>query len=169
LAAASAPGWRGCAVAFVCHEPACTTLFESASPTFKLRFMYMAGHEDEEAFDRFARGFDLTGVGAALECPYLVIAGERDELSPIEHTHRLLAELRGPRELLLYEGERHGLHSSSSSRLGPDFADHAADWLLRRLDGVPARSRQLYVEATGAVTETAWEEAPRDPVADPAD
>lgn len=163
LAAAAAPGWRGCAVAFVCHEPACTHLFESASPTFKLRFMYMAGYEDEEAFDRFARGFDVVAEGGDLACPYLVIAGERDELSPIEHTHRLLGRLRVPRELLLYEGERHGLHSSTSSRLGPDFADHAADWLLDRLRGVPARSRQLYVDASGAVTETVWEEVTRDP------
>lgn len=169
LAAAASPGWRGCAVAFACHEPGCTHLFESASPTFKLRFMYMAGFEDEDAFDRFAPGFDVIANGGDLACPYLVVAGEQDELSPIEHTHRLLAGLRVPCELLLYAGERHGLHASTSSRLGPNFADHAADWLLERLRGIPARSRQLYVDASGATTETAWEKAPQDPVGDGAE
>jgi hypothetical protein len=40
---------KGCAVAFVCHEPGANTIFNMASPTFKLRFMYMAGYEDEAA------------------------------------------------------------------------------------------------------------------------
>jgi dienelactone hydrolase len=30
---------KGCAVAFVCHEPGAKTVFNATSPTFKLRFM----------------------------------------------------------------------------------------------------------------------------------
>ena len=64
-------GLRGCAVAFVCHEPGAYTLFNMASPTFKMRFMYMAGYEDEAAFDRFAEELRLNGT--EVKCPYLVL------------------------------------------------------------------------------------------------
>ena len=42
----------------VCQEPGCDTIFNVASPTFKVRFMFMAGYEDEDAFDKFRLGFD---------------------------------------------------------------------------------------------------------------
>src|SRR5262249_44742593 len=98
---------KGCAVSFVCHEPGGHTIFDMASPTFKLRFMYMAGIEDETAFDRFAEGFRLNG--AEVQCPILIQAGEDDELSPIEHTDDLFAQIRQPKRLVVYQGERHGL------------------------------------------------------------
>jgi len=149
----------GCAVAFVCHEPGCRTIFEAASPTFKLRFMYMAGYEDEAEFDRFVQRFSLHGIGARLRCPYLVVAGERDELSPIEHTYRLLEEVETPKELMLYQGERHGLGATTASFLGPDWASHVADWIVDRLAGrSPAPSRHLLVDVVGHVHESTWEE-----------
>jgi dipeptidyl aminopeptidase/acylaminoacyl peptidase len=148
----------GCAVAFICHEPGCHTIFETASPTFKLRFMYMAGYEDENEFDRFAGTFSLRGVGASLRCPYLVVAGERDELSPLEHTYRLLDEIDTPRELIVFEGEKHGLNATSSSFMGPAWADHVADWIDDRVRGRgPAPSRHLFVDGTGRVHESTWE------------
>jgi dienelactone hydrolase len=159
--AASADRAIGCAVALVCHEPGCHTIFETASPTFKLRFMYMAGYEDEDEFDRIVATFSLRGVGPRIRCPYLVVAGERDELSPIEHTYRLLAEMDTPRELLVYEGEKHGLSATPSSFLGPSWNDHVADWIHDRVRGVPpAPSRQLFVDGTGRVHESALPTAP---------
>lgn len=157
--AASADRVAGCAVALVCHEPGCRTIFETASPTFKLRFMYMAGYEDEAEFDRFAQTFSLHGVGARLHCPYLVVAGERDELSPIEHTYRLLQEVEGPKELMVYQGEKHGLSATTASFFGPDWASHVADWIDDRLGGrSEARSRHLFVDMSGNVHESTWEE-----------
>jgi dipeptidyl aminopeptidase/acylaminoacyl peptidase len=149
----------GCAVALVCHEPGCRTIFETASPTFKLRFMYMAGYEDEAQFDRFAETFSLRGIGARLRCPYLVVAGERDELSPIEHTYRLLQEVEAPKELVVYQGEKHGLNATTASFLGPDWASHVADWIDDRLRGrSPAPSRHLFIDMSGHVHEKTWEE-----------
>ena len=147
----------GCAVALVCHEPGCRTIFETASPTFKLRFMYMAGYEDEDQFDRFIQTFSLQGVGTTIRCPYLVIAGERDELSPIEHTYRLLEEVGTAKEMIVYEGERHGLSSTSATFLGPDWSNHVADWIHDRARGVsPAPSRHVFVDAAGNVHESTW-------------
>jgi dienelactone hydrolase len=157
--AASGHDVVGCAVALVCHEPGCHTIMETASPTFKMRFMYMAGYEEEDEFDQFIKGFSLRGVGPELLCPYLVIAGERDELSPLEHTYRLLEEVGPPKEMVVYEGEKHGLSATSASLLGPNWSDHVADWIQDRVRGTsPAPSRHLFVDVTGRVHESTWDE-----------
>jgi dienelactone hydrolase len=140
---------KGCAVSFVCHEPGFKTIFNMASPTFKLRFMYMAGYQDEDEFDKFADTLTLHGVGEQIKCPYLVIAGEDDDLSPIEYTYELLDTIKAPKELLLYQGERHGLRSTTSSVLGPNPAVYAADWIKDRLEGKPMESKHIMVDLMG--------------------
>jgi fermentation-respiration switch protein FrsA (DUF1100 family) len=139
----------GCAVAYVCHEPGFHTLFNMASPSFKLRFMYMAGYEDEGEFDRFAEKLTLQGLGEQIKCPYLVIAGEDDELSPIEYTYEILNTIQSPKQLVLYQGEKHALHSASSSALGPHWGVYAAEWIKDRLAGKPAESKSILVDLMG--------------------
>jgi fermentation-respiration switch protein FrsA (DUF1100 family) len=131
---------KGCAVVYVCHEPGLNTLFNMASPTFKLRFMYMSGYEDEDEFDKFAETLTLRGIGEQIKCPYLVLAGEDDELSPIEYTYELLDTIKSPKQLVLYQGEKHALHSTSSSALGPNWGVYIAEWIKDRLDGKPMES-----------------------------
>lgn len=95
--------------------------------------------------------------GARVRCPYLVVAGQEDELSPIEYTEKLIAEMSAPRELLLYQGERHGLHAGPASALGPDDQAYVADWLADRLQGrpmPPSRRVRVYVDVTGRQAET---------------
>jgi fermentation-respiration switch protein FrsA (DUF1100 family) len=140
---------KGCAVAYVCHEPGFNTLFNMASPSFKLRFMYMAGYEDEEKFDRFAERLTLRDSAEQIKCPYLVIAGEDDELSPIEYTYDLLNTIKSPKQLVLYQGEKHALHSTSSSALGPNWGVTIADWIKDRLDDKPMESKSLFVDLMG--------------------
>ena len=140
---------KGCAVQAVCHEPGMNTIFNVASPTFKLRFMYMAGYEDEDEFDRFAETMTLEGVGEKVTCPYLVLAGEDDHLSPIEYTYQLMDTVRAPKQLVLYEGADHGLGGSSSADLGPNPATLAADWLKDRLDGKPMESQHILIDMAG--------------------
>jgi len=139
-------GLLGCAGAYVCHEPGGHTIFNLASPTFKLRFMYMAGYEDEEAFDRFAAGMTLDG--GEVKCPYLVIAGEDDELSPIEHTYQLFDQVKTPKRLVVYQGERHAIGGPAGG-LGPNWMTLLADWLRDRADGKPMASERVYVDVTG--------------------
>jgi len=147
---------QGCAVAYVCHEPGVNTLFNMSSPTFKLRYMYMTGYEDEEAFDAFAQTLTLRGVGASITCPFLVVAGEDDELSPIEYTYELLKEVKAPKELLLYQGEGHGLNTTTSSSLGPDAQTYIADWIADRLQGKTAPAQHRFVDMQGQVHVRAW-------------
>ena len=81
------------AVSAVCHEPGFHTIFEEASPTFKMRFMYMSGITDEARFDEFRETMTWEGHAEKIRAPYLCIAGEFDELSPLEHTERLMKTL----------------------------------------------------------------------------
>ena len=61
---------QGVAVGLPCFEPGFHTIFEEAAPTFKNRFMYMAGYEeDEAAFDEFIKGFDLRTRVSNVRCP----------------------------------------------------------------------------------------------------
>jgi len=140
---------KGCAVSLVCHEPGANTIFNMSSPTFKLRFMYMAGYEDEEEFDQFAETLTLHGVGEQIKCPFLVVAGEDDELSPIEYTYELMDVMKAPKELLLYQGERHGLNTTSSSALGPNARIYTAEWIKDRLDSKPMESKKILVDMMG--------------------
>jgi pimeloyl-ACP methyl ester carboxylesterase len=147
---------RGVAVGFPCHEPGCATIFEEASPTFKNRFMYMAGYDDEAEFDRFIQSFDLRKRVAKLTCPYLVLGGELDELSPIRHTYELATYVPGPTELVIYQNERHAPGRSPAAQLGPHWYATMANWLAARIRDreAPAGGNVFrYVTTSGKVEE----------------
>lgn len=155
--AATQPLLRGCVVSMVCHEPGAHTLFDLATPTFKARFMWMAGIEEEGAFDRFALGLDLRPLVTEMAVPWLAIGGEDDELSPIEHTYELARRSPAPTSLLIYAGERHSLqaldagYGGSAASLGPNWYTVAADWLLDRVTDRPVRECFHYVDPAGSV------------------
>jgi len=149
---------RGCSVAYVCHEPGMNTIFNLASPTFKLRYMYMAGYDNEEEFDRFAAKLSLMNIADRVKGPYLCIAGEDDELSPFEYTYEMMDRMRCPKELLLYQGERHALHATTATALGPSPHTYSADWLADRLDGKPMETREIYVDLGGQAHLGRWGE-----------
>lgn len=154
--AAAIPDIAACAVAFVCHEPGMRTIFETASPTFKLRFMYMAGFQDEDEFDQWAAGLDVLASANKITAPYLAIVGEDDELSPVENTYALIDGIAGPKRMLLYEGESHGLHTGTSSSLGPHAGTFVADWLRERVDGRAMESEHTFVDIAGRVVTRPW-------------
>ncbi len=85
---ANEPRIKACAVMSVCHEPGCHTIFQEASPTFKKRFMYMSGITDEDEFDEFRKTITWEGHADKIRVPYLCVAGEAEELSPLEHSER---------------------------------------------------------------------------------
>jgi dipeptidyl aminopeptidase/acylaminoacyl peptidase len=157
--AATQPGLRGAVVSMVCHQPGNRALFDESSPTFKARFMWMAGIPDEAEYDRFAQRLDLRPLVADMTTPWLAIAGEDDELSPIEHTYELARLAPGPAPLLVYQGERHSLqaldpgYGGSASTLGPNWYTVAADWLVDRVGGLPVEESFRYVTSSGAVEE----------------
>ena len=139
LCAAAALGDRvkGVAQAFVIHEPDCYTIFNVGSPTFRMRFMFMADVTNDEAFDQFAKGFDPRPVADKISCPILIVGGEDDELSPIEHTLDVYNCIKSPKKLVVYEGAKHSMGGATSVAQGPHFGLMMADWLLARAEGRP--------------------------------
>jgi len=145
---------KGCAVVGVCHEPGCNTIFNMASPSFKLRFMFMAGYEDEDAFDDFAETLDLRPIAGDIKAPWMAIAGADDQLSPVENTEELFDLIKTPKRLVVYEGANHALNEGASVQLGENRATMIADWLKDRLDGKPATSEKVFIDSTGRATTT---------------
>jgi dienelactone hydrolase len=154
LACASEPRFHACAVSATCLEPGFHTIFEEASPTFKQRFMYMSGYTDEDAFDAFVKTLTWEGHAEKITAPYLCIAGEMDELSPTEHTERMVAALRGPKQLVVYQDCRHSVGNVPSTHLGPTPQVLVADWMQARLEGEPFASERWFVQANGNVAKT---------------
>lgn len=145
---------KGCAISGVCHEPGCNTIFNMASPSFKLRYMFMSGYDDEDAFDAFAEKLDLRPIAGDVTCPWLCIAGEDDQLSPLEFTEELFGLIRSPKTLVVYEGANHGLSDSMSVRLGENRNTMIADWLKDRFDGKPATSERVFIDSSGRAAVT---------------
>jgi len=154
IAAAHEPRIRAVSVSAVCHEPGFHTIFEEASPTFKMRFMYMSGIRDEAEFDDFRESMTWEGHAERIRAPYLCVAGEFDELSPLEHTDRLMRALQGPKRLVVYQDSRHSVGNVPATNLGPFPPVLMADWMAATLAGKPFPSEKWYVEATGRIVKT---------------
>jgi fermentation-respiration switch protein FrsA (DUF1100 family) len=150
---ATQPRLRGGVVGLVCHEPGGHMIFEQASPTFKARYMWMAGLEhDEEAFDAMAAEMDLRPLVEQMQVPWLVVGGDADELSPIDWSYDLAARCGSASSLLIYHRGRHALSLPTTSvALGPQWVAYSADWLLDRINGVPAEERFEFVTDSGDI------------------
>jgi dienelactone hydrolase len=155
IMAANEPRIAATAVSATCLEPGCHTIFEEASPTFKKRFMWMSNFTDEAKFDEFVKTLTWEGHAEKIRKPYLVVAGEADELSPLEYTERMIGSMTGPRQLVVYADSRHSVGNVPSANLGPFPPTLIADWLVARLNGKPMTSERWYVEATGRINKTA--------------
>ncbi len=152
LQAAAALGERlkGAAVAFVCHETGMNALMDMSSPSFKMRFMYMAGYDNEAKFDAFQKKFTLDPYAGRIKCPVLIQAGQDDELSPLEFTDALLAKIKAPKKFVVYEGERHAIGGNNlSSYLGENWLTMIADWCLDRIEGRQAPDERVFINGLG--------------------
>ena len=145
---------KGCAVTGVCQEPGCNTIFNMASPSFKLRFMFMTDYDDEDAFDEYAQRMDLRPLAKDMKCPYLVLAGEEDQLSPIEFSYELFDLVKAPKRIVVYEGANHGLNDAPSVHLGENRNTLMADWLDDRLNDKPMTSERVFIDNSGRATAT---------------
>jgi dipeptidyl aminopeptidase/acylaminoacyl peptidase len=154
IAAGHEPRLRAISVAAVCHEPGFHTIFEEASPTFKQRFMYMSGITDETKFDELRRTMTWEGHAARIRAPYLCVAGEFDELSPLAHTERLMKTLGGPKRFVVYQDSRHSVGNVPAANAGPFPPILMADWMLATLNGASFPSEKWYVEASGRIVKT---------------
>ena len=110
---------------------------------------------DEAKFDAFIKTLTWEGHVEKIKRPYLVVAGEADELSPLEYTERMIHAMSGPRQLVVYADSRHSVGNVPAANLGPFPPTLVADWLLARLNGKPLKSERWLVEPTGRIVKAA--------------
>jgi dienelactone hydrolase len=156
IVTANEPRVRACAVVMTCLEPGCRTIFEEASPTFKKRFMWMSGYTDEGEFDTFCQSLTWEGHAQKISVPYLCVAGEAEELSPLEHTERMFSVMRAPRRLMVYQESKHSVGFVPSTNLGPNPYVSMADWMADRVADKPFPSERWYVDSTGKVNQSPY-------------
>jgi dienelactone hydrolase len=151
---------KACAVVYLCQEQGGPAIFGQASPTFKNRFMYMAGYDDEDEFDAAAQDLvTVEGLGELIHCPYLAIGGEDDELTALEPTFALLDDISAPKELMLLQGERHTLDKDLASKSINELT-YIADWFADCLAGRTPDSVLTLVGQDGRIRRTPWSDRP---------
>ncbi|HWG04692.1 MAG TPA: prolyl oligopeptidase family serine peptidase [Beijerinckiaceae bacterium] len=151
---AAESNYKFCIVHGTCYEPGGDTIFNTASVTFKKRFMFMSGITDEHEFDEFAKTLDWHGLAEKVTTPYLVVAGSADQLCPTRFTEAFLDALAGPKQLLLYQDADHGVGGSTAVTAGPNQEEFIRDWMKNRLDGKPLDNERWFVDVYGKVTKT---------------
>lgn len=157
LLVASEPRFAACGVAMTCFEPDMFSIFETASPTFNLRFMYMIGAETEDELDRVRKECQSTEkLAPNITCPFLVAVGEDDQLTDLGDTFKFINNLAGPKSMILFEGEDHDIHGNQAGQHGPPAFTMVADWLTDRVRGVEMKSTYTEVDATGQVHFEPW-------------
>ena len=156
--AAAEPRFAACAVMYTSFQPQNWPYFEMASSAFKPRFMYMTGTDNEEAFQSVIQKIDVRPLSAKLHMPCFVMAGEDDSLSDVTCTFEHLNAVSGPKTLVLYAGEEHGIFGARSSQLGMPFFTVIADWLADRAAGKSLESTFNLVDSTGQMHTQPWGE-----------
>jgi alpha-beta hydrolase superfamily lysophospholipase len=154
IVTANEPRIRACVANSNNLEPGFHAIFDEASPSYKKRFMYMAGFTDEAKFDAFRKTMTWEGQAEKIRVPYLCVSGEWDELSPMVHTERMLKTMSNPRRLVVYQEARHAIGACPSVNLGPYPPTMVADWMAQRFAGVPMANERWYVDNSGAVMKT---------------
>jgi pimeloyl-ACP methyl ester carboxylesterase len=131
-----------------CFNPN-NTIFTQSSPRFKQQFMYMAGMEDEDEFDKLAATMTVKGYADKIDCPTLLVTGEFDPLCPLEDAIEVYGDLTCNREMWVVEDQFHPLWGIPN--LGKlDCHQYIIDWLSRvLLDGKSNEDRVAYVEVGG--------------------
>lgn len=124
---------KAIAASAACYS-AKTAIFEEASPRFKQVFMYMAGMDDEDAFDRMAEQMTLDGLAERIVCPSLMVVGEYDPLAHLDDVESVFSRVPAPRELWIVEDDFHQPRWSENFG-GIDSLSFQADWLKDALDG----------------------------------
>ena len=142
---------KACAFMLPCWESGMDTIFNMASPTFKLNYMYMSGYDDEDAFDRFMETLSLDGLEEKISCPLMLVTGEDEDLSPMDVTLEVFGKIRQPKSLVMFEGMKHSIEAP--------YVDYAADWLTDWLTGRTPKSEKVYVELGGREAITPLDEA----------
>jgi alpha-beta hydrolase superfamily lysophospholipase len=107
-------------------------IFNEAQPNFRRIYMHMSGIASDVEFDELIPQMDsaLQRAASGLRVPYLLVGGDLDELTPLDHMHAWFDQLSCPRELWVYRDSYHPM-----GEVVADAYPAIADWLLDALNG----------------------------------
>jgi len=83
-----------------------------------------------------------------------VVAGEAEELSPVEHSERLIKTVQGPKRMVVYQESRHSVGNVPAANLGPFPPILVADWMADRLAGKSFPNEHWFVRSNGQIDKT---------------
>ncbi len=134
-----------------CFNPN-NTIFTQCSPRFKQMFMYMAGYDDEEKFDReVVQDMTVRGHLQKIKAPTLLVTGEFDPLCPLEEAVEAFGDLKVPKEMWVVENQYHPLWALPNFG-GLDCHEYVFDWLKALFTGkrVPKKKGRIaYIKENG--------------------
>ena len=127
---------------------------DTAQPSFLANLSFMTGISDVEALHRFISEMSLTNIVPNVKVPYLIVAGENDELTSLESTVAIYKRFGGAKELWVYEREFHPLGPTTA-----EWLDASLDWLGQAMEGgiAPNHERQLFITKAGQYIEGSGE------------
>ena len=71
---------------------------------------------------------DLRRYFGEIKCPVLIMAGEQDQLSPIEVSHEVFDLIKSPKEICVYKGANHSVADAPSLANGEHPRSYLAGW-----------------------------------------
>jgi pimeloyl-ACP methyl ester carboxylesterase len=97
------------------------------SPMSRATFQKRSGaHTDEEARER-ARAVDMSGLGARIKSPLLIVHGRRDPIAPFSGAERLAADCPNA-EFAAFDDGNHGLTNRAF-----ESRTLMSDWMAEKL------------------------------------
>ena len=141
---------KACVAAIGCFMMNRHSIFEEASPRFRLIYKYMAGIEDDDEFDeKIVSRMTLKGAASGIKCPTLIWVGEFDPLSSLEETDAFFNEVAGPKEMWIFGDDFHTTFNRGLCNV--PMSNLAADWLRDRFDGKPLKhaAGRLFIPVNG--------------------
>ncbi|MES2116089.1 MAG: alpha/beta fold hydrolase [Pseudomonadota bacterium] len=129
-------------------------LLNQAQPSFMTGLMFMTGIDDVDALQEFSKTMTLTEVARKITAPFLVVAGENDELTTLESTIDFYQRVSGPKELLIYQHEFHPIGPQSN-----EWINASLDWLEQAMSAgyAPDYARQTFITKSGEYHEGSGE------------
>lgn len=124
-------------------------IFNGAQPNYKTNYMYMAGYEEEEAFDReLASKMNLWELAPKVTCPVFMGFGEFDALQTVEEALRVYGLIKAPKEICIFENEFHPLGGVAA-----ELFRFGEEWLERAMRGdfAGGRDERRYMRQWGDV------------------
>lgn len=145
--AAAEPRLKAAAGVEGCFGPK-ENMFNVQQPNYRFNYMYMSGVFDDDAFDKMTAELALDGVAPNVQCPFLMVQGEFDELSPAKETLDLYEKFPEPKEIWVFEDEFHPLGGVAA-----ELYPLVTDWLVGRMNDAPIKQgdRRILLRPDGSI------------------